>query len=225
MRNCNNCGLFAVESKSGPATCRPCSRLKYLAVKRRYQQSEKGKATVRQREDRQDVKEKRRQFGRSERGRANKAKYEQTSKGKIAARRKAVKYGHSEYGRRKAAERHLRTKDSPERITQRRNANYRYQQTEKYRAKRYREYAARKSAIVPSMPFTADDWKETVDRFQGRCCYCQQAKPLTLDHFIPVSKGGMHIKSNIVPACRSCNSRKKDKILSPSSIRSGVISF
>ena len=35
----------------------------------------------------------------------------------------------------------------------------------------------------------------------------------TRDHVIPISKGGNNTKENIVPACGSCNSKKKDKIL------------
>ena len=34
---------------------------------------------------------------------------------------------------------------------------------------------------------------------------------LTQDHFIPLSKGGEYSKKNIIPSCRSCNSRKSNK--------------
>lgn len=47
-------------------------------------------------------------------------------------------------------------------------------------------------------------------RHQYRCVYCgKRAKgKLTQDHIPPLSKGGSHTASNIVPACCSCNSRK-----------------
>ncbi|MCX6685069.1 MAG: HNH endonuclease [Methanoregula sp.] len=45
-----------------------------------------------------------------------------------------------------------------------------------------------------------------------RCCiYCGSAENLSLDHIIPLSKGGPDIISNQVYACRSCNSSKGDK--------------
>src|SRR5690349_6119665 len=110
MRTCRECGTpNSVETTRGPATCPACRRAKYLIVKRRYQQSEKGKATARAREERPDVREKRRQFSRSDRGKRNQAKYEATEKGRVASARKAAKYAASEHGKRKAAEQHLRT--------------------------------------------------------------------------------------------------------------------
>ncbi|MEO5359570.1 MAG: HNH endonuclease [Nitrospirota bacterium] len=53
-------------------------------------------------------------------------------------------------------------------------------------------------------------WKDKCST--GKCYYCNSAIPpseLTMDHIIPVSKGGMSIKSNIAPACKDCNVRKK----------------
>ncbi|MEZ4743731.1 MAG: HNH endonuclease signature motif containing protein [Bdellovibrionota bacterium] len=35
-------------------------------------------------------------------------------------------------------------------------------------------------------------------------------KLLTMDHIVPVSRGGYSIKSNIVTACKDCNTAKKD---------------
>lgn len=40
------------------------------------------------------------------------------------------------------------------------------------------------------------------------CQYCGSGKDLTLDHLIPVSKGGKSTWTNLVTACRSCNARK-----------------
>jgi 5-methylcytosine-specific restriction endonuclease McrA len=46
----------------------------------------------------------------------------------------------------------------------------------------------------------------------GNCCaYCGAAGDLHIEHVIPISKGGTHVLSNIVPACQSCNYSKRDK--------------
>lgn len=46
----------------------------------------------------------------------------------------------------------------------------------------------------------------------GKCYYCgkvTQARNLTMDHIIPISRGGRSTKGNVVPACKSCNNKKK----------------
>ena len=40
---------------------------------------------------------------------------------------------------------------------------------------------------------------------------CQQIKPLTVDHVVPISKGGSNDISNIQPLCCNCNSKKNAK--------------
>jgi len=40
------------------------------------------------------------------------------------------------------------------------------------------------------------------------CTYCGSTEKLSLDHIIPLSKGGPHAQSNLTVACRSCNSSK-----------------
>lgn len=46
----------------------------------------------------------------------------------------------------------------------------------------------------------------------GFCHYCQKQfkkEELTMDHRVPVSRGGRSVKSNVVVACKSCNTNKK----------------
>ena len=40
------------------------------------------------------------------------------------------------------------------------------------------------------------------------CAYCGAAGPSTIDHVIPLSRGGMHSIGNLIAACASCNRRK-----------------
>ena len=53
-------------------------------------------------------------------------------------------------------------------------------------------------------------WKNKIA--QGLCHYCGQKfspKELTLDHIVPVGRGGRSSKGNCVPACKECNNQKK----------------
>jgi 5-methylcytosine-specific restriction endonuclease McrA len=56
--------------------------------------------------------------------------------------------------------------------------------------------------------FTPEQWQEILIKFNHKCAYCGEEKPLTQDHFIPLSKGGEYSSNNIIPACQSCNCRK-----------------
>jgi len=54
-------------------------------------------------------------------------------------------------------------------------------------------------------------WQSKVSK--GICHYCEQtfsAKELTLDHLVPIARGGRSTKGNCVPACKECNNRKRD---------------
>ena len=46
----------------------------------------------------------------------------------------------------------------------------------------------------------------------GVCHYCGekfQPSELTMDHILPVVRGGKSVKSNCVPCCKECNNDKK----------------
>ena len=54
-------------------------------------------------------------------------------------------------------------------------------------------------------------WKQQVGK--GVCYFCEQKFPreeLTMEHLIPVSRGGRTTKKNIVVSCKQCNSLKKN---------------
>lgn len=54
-----------------------------------------------------------------------------------------------------------------------------------------------------------DEWDSIKRAWDWRCAYCgAQPERLTLDHLLPVARGGAHTASNVVPACKSCNSSK-----------------
>lgn len=56
--------------------------------------------------------------------------------------------------------------------------------------------------------FTSEEWQTMCLLVGGRCVACGQIKDLTVDHVIPVTKGGRNDMANIQPLCQSCNSSK-----------------
>ena len=47
---------------------------------------------------------------------------------------------------------------------------------------------------------------------KGVCHYCGSIFPpaeLTMDHIVPIIRGGKSSRANLVPACKECNNRKK----------------
>lgn len=58
---------------------------------------------------------------------------------------------------------------------------------------------------------TRVEWESVLAEFNNECAYCgADGMPfgLGMDHIVPLALGGRHTVGNIVPACRSCNSRK-----------------
>ena len=53
-------------------------------------------------------------------------------------------------------------------------------------------------------------WKRRLAK--GRCYYCGRPtspKELTMDHVVPIARGGKSSKANVVPCCKECNNAKK----------------
>lgn len=56
-------------------------------------------------------------------------------------------------------------------------------------------------------------YKEIKKLYTSPCFYCGSLFDITIDHIVPISKGGHHSIGNLASACKSCNSSKKDKLL------------
>ncbi len=53
-------------------------------------------------------------------------------------------------------------------------------------------------------------WLARIEK--GVCYYCHRKvgrENLTMDHIVPLSRGGKSKKGNVVPACKECNNKKK----------------
>jgi 5-methylcytosine-specific restriction enzyme A len=56
-------------------------------------------------------------------------------------------------------------------------------------------------------------WKRRISR--GVCHYCGQqvgAGGLTMDHVVPLARGGRSVRGNVVAACKACNTRKRSAL-------------
>ena len=67
-------------------------------------------------------------------------------------------------------------------------------------------------------------WKRRLSK--GVCHYCRRrfsVKELTMDHIVPIIRGGKTTKGNVVPCCKECNNNKK--YLLPMELEQYLIGF
>lgn len=64
-----------------------------------------------------------------------------------------------------------------------------------------------RKAFVHSHPYTIEQYQRRFQQFDNCCAYCG-AIATSIDHVIPISKGGADVLGNLLPCCRSCNSSK-----------------
>lgn len=70
----------------------------------------------------------------------------------------------------------------------------------------------RRGAI--SGKITSEEWLDLCQRYENKCLSCKkEGIKLTVDHVVPISKGGSNTIDNVQPLCRSCNSKKGTKII------------
>lgn len=80
---------------------------------------------------------------------------------------------------------------------------------DKVRAFDLNKRAKRRAAILATQkPVSAADIIALLKLAKGKCYYCGQKQKLTIDHIIPLARGGTHEKCNLVAACGPCNSSK-----------------
>lgn len=70
-----------------------------------------------------------------------------------------------------------------------------------------RQREARKRGT--NVPYTVADIESRFNQFKNQCAYCGSNEKITIDHVLAISKNGKDCISNIVPACRDCNTRKR----------------
>lgn len=74
-----------------------------------------------------------------------------------------------------------------------------------YKHRRRARIAGQESRATPS------EIREFMKKAKGICHYCRQKfEKLTIDHVVPIARGGSHTLDNLVFACHGCNSEKRD---------------
>lgn len=77
--------------------------------------------------------------------------------------------------------------------------------------RRVKEQARRARARKAEGKFTVADIERITKAQNGLCACCRKDRKLTIDHIVPLSKGGSNWPSNIQMLCSPCNTRKNDK--------------
>ncbi len=74
--------------------------------------------------------------------------------------------------------------------------------------------------IVERKRFTLEERKQILKKSNGRCAHCgislnAKSENFSMEHIIPISKGGTHDENNLVALCCICNMEKSNYILNP----------
>jgi 5-methylcytosine-specific restriction endonuclease McrA len=151
----------------------------------------------------------------------------QRKKEKAVARQRAYRLIHQEQTRDAGRKRDKRRYDAnPDKYRIKRRKQYQddkasyYEYQKAYRALHpdkvrvwhSKRYVKKKHVAISDL--TAAQWSEIKLVHGNRCAYCGKKltpRQITLDHITPISKGGNHTRTNVVPACKSCNSRKGNR--------------
>jgi 5-methylcytosine-specific restriction endonuclease McrA len=73
-----------------------------------------------------------------------------------------------------------------------------------YRIARHKEASYRQNRPCNLL---LSEWAETLRHYNWRCAFCKGPFE-SLDHFIPVSRGGASWVGNVVPSCLRCQTAK-----------------
>lgn len=89
-----------------------------------------------------------------------------------------------------------------------RNLKWQRANRDKVAAQSRRRYARKRGAAGS---LTANEWKTLCEYYENQCLRCGTEGKMTVDHIVPLSKGGSNSIDNIQPLCGRCNRIKATK--------------
>lgn len=75
--------------------------------------------------------------------------------------------------------------------------------------RKVQHHRRRAHKVASGGSYTTVEWRALCDWFGDVCLACGERSDLTVDHVIPISRGGSNAIDNLQPLCLSCNSSKK----------------
>lgn len=135
-------------------------------------------------------------------------KYVEANRDRVLASRKKWQEENSERYAARKQEYYLRTKERDKERKAEYKHRYVRENKEKVNNSTQRRRAKKKQNGVCLV--TA---KEIRRIYSSPCLYCGSTTQISVDHVVPIYRGGRHSIGNLAPACKLCNSSKGSKFL------------
>ncbi len=75
-----------------------------------------------------------------------------------------------------------------------------------------RQYEHRRRTVLEEAgSHTPEEWRRILDFYGHTCPGCGSSERLTVDHVVPLSKGGSNAADNLQPLCVRCNAAKGNR--------------
>ena len=99
------------------------------------------------------------------------------------------------------------TDNNKEKISKRKSEYY------KNNPDKWRIYVSKRRALLKGAETNHISDKEISTLYASPCFYCGATDNITMEHLIPLSRGGRHSIGNLAPMCEGCNKSKNGKLL------------
>ena len=212
------------EGRAYAAKWRAENKEKIAAANKAYRAANKEKIAASMAKWSAENKDRKREYNRAyyaankEKCDAHKAKWNARNEARLIAERRTP-----EFRARNRETARARRRKNPEKYAaeakkyREENGDYFSEYMKKWRAdnpEKVSEYNARRYARERGAEgsHTAQEWRDKCAEFGHLCAYCGKKRKLTRDHVVPVSRCGSDDIANIVPACKSCNSKKRARL-------------